>query len=336
MKRSFWGISIVFLATILAVPTVRGQAGGSWSKQYEGANITNLFVQDDKTLWAVGENGTILHSKDGGRSWQKRYEGGMGWLNSIYMVDKHLGWAVGNGGTILATNDGGKTWQRQVGAGTGDYRCVYFADETRGLIGGGAGVILLTEDGGKEWKAQQFKFASAAPDAPAAPNAIRLGGFSDASHAVVLKDNDRVMITDNGGKGWKVAGFPEGFAFEQLYVHGQSAWLGGGRKLSSGTVLSSLWVSSDAGKTWRPVNFAKLMTRTIDSLWFANEQNGIISVDGKLYRTTDGGQNWTVLYDGSEKVRHIFARDPEHIWAIIGGAIFHYESGATSPAAQAQ
>ena len=63
--------------------------------------------------WAVGTGGTILHTEDGGKSWQAQASGTQERLNSVVFVTPQAGWAVGNGGTILHTEDGGKSWQAQ-------------------------------------------------------------------------------------------------------------------------------------------------------------------------------------------------------------------------------
>lgn len=326
MKRIFTGMLIALwaLAAVPALPA-RAENGGMWTKVYQGSNITRIFIQDDKNLWAVGENAIILHSKDGGRTWEKSFEAGSGVLYDLFMLDRQTGWAVGSAGAIFTTADGGKTWERRQGIGGGDYHCVYFPDGTHGLIGGAGGLILITEDGGKQWQGQQFKFPPPTGEATPLPNSIRSLAFSDENHAIALKDNDRIMITENGGKGWKVSGFPEGFSLNELYVRGQSAWLGGGRKLPTGSVLSSMWFSGDAGKTWRSVRFDTVMVKSIESLWFADDQKGLIAVDGKLYRTSDGGQTWTLVYEGAERVGHLFARDLDHLWTIIGGSIYRFE-----------
>ena len=70
-------------------------------------------------VWIAGSPGTkMLHSEDGGRSWQMQSTGQHAPLRSIAFVDNLHGWAVGALGTILATDDGGRTWRRQRAGGT--------------------------------------------------------------------------------------------------------------------------------------------------------------------------------------------------------------------------
>ena len=69
--------------------------------------------------WVVGAPGTrVLHTANGGRSWEGLSTGQTAPLRAICFVDEQRGWAAGIWGTILATRDGGQTWQRQRSGGT--------------------------------------------------------------------------------------------------------------------------------------------------------------------------------------------------------------------------
>ncbi|HEX3725737.1 MAG TPA: YCF48-related protein [Pirellulales bacterium] len=68
--------------------------------------------------WVAGVPGTrVLHSGDGGRSWQLGDTAQSLPINALAFANEHTGWAVGELGTILATADGGQTWQKQRGGG---------------------------------------------------------------------------------------------------------------------------------------------------------------------------------------------------------------------------
>ena len=64
--------------------------------------------------WGVGELGKILHTKDGGLTWQSQDLGELDVsynnLYGVYFVDANVGWTVGEAGTIIKTDDGGETW----------------------------------------------------------------------------------------------------------------------------------------------------------------------------------------------------------------------------------
>jgi len=65
--------------------------------------------------WAVGHDGVILHSADGGKTWQRQRDGRPDAadvpLLDVWFRDERSGYAVGAFGTLLETGDGGKTWQ---------------------------------------------------------------------------------------------------------------------------------------------------------------------------------------------------------------------------------
>lgn len=51
--------------------------------------------------------GKILHSIDGGNTWQIQDSSLTGIIYSIYFIDEYRGWAVGTNGVIMATTNGG-------------------------------------------------------------------------------------------------------------------------------------------------------------------------------------------------------------------------------------
>lgn len=66
--------------------------------------------------WIAGSPGTrVLHSGDGGRTWDVADTGQPLPIRGLHFVDASRGYAVGDLGTILATSDGGRTWHRQRG-----------------------------------------------------------------------------------------------------------------------------------------------------------------------------------------------------------------------------
>ncbi|MEX0675920.1 MAG: YCF48-related protein [Pirellulales bacterium] len=64
--------------------------------------------------WVAGTPGTrVLHSGDGGRTWQAADTGQPLPIRALAFADDETGWAVGDMGLILGTTDGGRTWKRQ-------------------------------------------------------------------------------------------------------------------------------------------------------------------------------------------------------------------------------
>lgn len=71
-----------------------------------------------KHVWVAGTPGTrILHSADGGQTWELQSTGQTLPIHALWFANDRLGWAVGDLGTILATVDGGKSWRVQRAGG---------------------------------------------------------------------------------------------------------------------------------------------------------------------------------------------------------------------------
>jgi photosystem II stability/assembly factor-like uncharacterized protein len=65
-------------------------------------------------MWIAGAPGTVvLHSPDGGETWQGHATGSNVSIRKLTFVDELHGWAVGDLGMIMHTADGGQTWQMQ-------------------------------------------------------------------------------------------------------------------------------------------------------------------------------------------------------------------------------
>ncbi|WP_169306999.1 WD40/YVTN/BNR-like repeat-containing protein [Ferrimonas sediminicola] len=75
--------------------------------------LTRVFMLDGQLGWAVGHDATILHTNDGGHSWQLQQ-----WradlevpLLDIYFRNPREGLTVGAYGQLFRTADGGNSWQ---------------------------------------------------------------------------------------------------------------------------------------------------------------------------------------------------------------------------------
>jgi len=78
----------------------------------------HALATHENHCWIAGQPGSrVLHSADGGRTWEWSSTGQTLPLRSLHFADPQHGWAVGAHGTILATDDGGRTWRKQQAGG---------------------------------------------------------------------------------------------------------------------------------------------------------------------------------------------------------------------------
>ncbi|MCX7700097.1 MAG: YCF48-related protein, partial [Gemmataceae bacterium] len=84
------------------------------------ACLRSVYFVDAQEGWAVGDEGVVWHSIDGGVTWERQPTGTRASLRAVHFVSPFVGWAVGreelpNGsslGVVLATTNGGLKWTR--------------------------------------------------------------------------------------------------------------------------------------------------------------------------------------------------------------------------------
>jgi photosystem II stability/assembly factor-like uncharacterized protein len=106
-----------------------------------GTALSAVKFTDTNIGYAVGNNGKILKTTNGGVNWSQQISGTTNNISSVFFSDANNGFAVGNSGTILKTTDGGSNWVLQTSGITNEIRSVFFTDINTGYAVGGAGKI---------------------------------------------------------------------------------------------------------------------------------------------------------------------------------------------------
>lgn len=79
--------------------------------------LTNVFFLDDKLGWAGAHDTLILHTRDGGETWDIQHEDPIPGgdipkpILDIHFTDSQTGYAIGAYGLMLETSDGGQSWE---------------------------------------------------------------------------------------------------------------------------------------------------------------------------------------------------------------------------------
>jgi photosystem II stability/assembly factor-like uncharacterized protein len=109
---------------------------------------------------AVGANGGMVRSADGGNSWSVILTPTLSRLRGVDMVDERTGYAVGNHGAIIKTEDGGLTWRSVPSPVRYALLGLRFLSPDTGFISADYGIILSTRDGGNSWRKDSTVFGS--------------------------------------------------------------------------------------------------------------------------------------------------------------------------------
>ena len=110
---------------------------------------------NEKILWAVGKEGKVLKSEDGGKSWQPQSMGSRLNLQDIAAWDSQKAVMVGNEGAAFYTEDGGKTWVKGTTPKSEiDNKLfrVKISPSGQAVAVGVMGAVFASDDFGKTWQ----------------------------------------------------------------------------------------------------------------------------------------------------------------------------------------
>ena len=118
----------MLLSIALSLSPLLAQA--DWTHQAPlptGLDLRGVHAVSPTEVWAIGDDGVLVHSIDGGSSWSVHdLDSESMW--ALFFLDASHGWAVGNG--FFHTTDGGATWVKDNSWGT--IHDVRFRDPLRG------------------------------------------------------------------------------------------------------------------------------------------------------------------------------------------------------------
>lgn len=81
--------------------------GHSWILQNNEISFTHISFSDPMNGWACGGRSRILHTDNGGLTWEPQEHLSDDWTRNIQFVDQNTGWYTGSRCTILKTLNGG-------------------------------------------------------------------------------------------------------------------------------------------------------------------------------------------------------------------------------------
>ena len=317
-----------------------------WEPTAPYQDLTAVTFIDESRGWAVGEAGTILHTADGGRSWQPQTSGTDQDLNTVFFLPDGLrGWAGGGNnhyelgtelnGVILHTRDGGKSWQPQYKRSEQLVSHLQFSPD--GLRGWAAGsdTVLYTENGGLDWdSADSIPYGSYSSlfFLPDGKTGWAVGSAPESSATLT----GIVVYTEDGGRNWEQRGSQPKTPFIglQLSEDGKGLWVVGQRMPEGASYDDPNWFRRATGvilyqelgsPQFTPINSPA--ARDIRHVRFLpGGRKGWILADEKISYTEDGGRSWTVL--ASIPVSGLSYSQGTPRWAVgSGGAVLRSADG---------
>lgn len=244
--------------------------GGQIWQNIPMPNVTSFYFANEKKGWAVGKNGTMLKTTDGGIRWKQvenlnRLLGlptesaasNFG-FSDIYFLNSDVGWAVGNFYTKVSANIGG---------------------------------LFMTMDGGETWQRIPLAIQRKTPSTRFTKGRLQTVRFSNISNGTITGEIEEgsekyffTLKTVNGGETWEQTRVPAGAAFNTQFVDDARGWTAAAtaRAETSGhTVYDTvLFHTANGGKSWEPDYVAH--GQQIRSVFFISRMRGWAVGDGGM------------------------------------------------------
>lgn len=272
---------VAFIISMLLM--LCGFAQGEWSIIHPTPTLNNLndvhFLSEDEG-WAVGYQGTILYTINGGQDWELQHSSDEESFWGVFFIDSLEGWACG-WNMIYHTADAGASWEAQAHPSCkGDFTDVFFISPDTGWIVGRYKIVLKTTDGGQTWiKIMNNIYQE---------NGFKRVDFCDHLHGCAVGDNlggyphtGFVMVTEDGGDSWTET-TPESCSWltDVEYYNDSSIWICG--------YDAGLYKSTDGGKTWDKTS----TYNSFNEVHFFNADDGMLLESWSARRSYDAGLSW--------------------------------------------
>lgn len=216
-----------------------------------GFTFKAVTFVDSQHGWAVGGNGLLIRTTNGGKSWKLLKAPTSSELHSVHFFNSRIGYVAGREGVrnpitdevkgsveILCTKDGGGTWRRSYKEDEPGsvFQIIPFSESGAFVVLDG-NRLLRTEDQGETW--QQVELSAKHVSAVAlAPNGIDW----------LVGRNGVFQHSDNRGRTWQQAEPPKGETRSMNWWAITFSSNGTGLAVGDGGLLA---ITLNNGKTWQ-------------------------------------------------------------------------------------
>lgn len=313
-------------------------------RQFEDATIRAVQFVDKYEGWAVGDEGVIWHSIDGGKNWERQPSGTRASLRSLHFITPHFGYAVGRQelpmgqgsvGVILFTKDAGENWRQLTNNAIPGLNLVRFVSEKVGYLLGDATDeyptgIFVTKDSGNRWaplkgpRCTSWKSAGLIKE----EEGTLVGGWTSLGR---IKDGKLVKtsLDDLGGRHFRSVYLPE-----SVEPRPTPKREGNGIAVGQGGLVL---FSKDNGANWDylELRIPKSVRLCLDfntvhgagkHVWIAGRPGSV------MLHSADGGKTWELQKTGVELPIHsLFFLNEKMGWGVgeLGAIVRTIDGGKT-------
>ncbi|MFA7289178.1 MAG: YCF48-related protein, partial [Melioribacteraceae bacterium] len=243
-------------------------------------NFNSIVFADSKTSFAVGDSGSVVVSRDSGKTWLGANINSKVLLNDVFSFRSGKCFIVGDSATLLMSQDNLNSFidvpTMQMRNGITFFN-IYFKNESLGFITGNNGIILKTMNGGMNWKQVITNTDNLLYDIVFTDNK---SGFAVGWEGTLLK------TTDSGETWIKVDSNSDTYLKSiDFNMNGYGIIVGG-----NGTMLRT----TDYGRNWKKQNIN--IQGGFQKVKFIKENYVIaLGIRGAILISNDSGESWKQL-----------------------------------------
>ena len=283
--------------------------------------FNSITTPDGINVIAVGDNGNLFRSSNGGTTWSKNIVAGYN-FKSIASMNNSVWIAAGDGKVVKTSKS--QSALTPVNVSAGSLNGITFVDETNGYTCGNNGVIYRTVNGGTSWEVRNSGI----------PNTVKLNSisFKDVNNGVTVGDGGMVYITSNAGQTWtastssttrnllKAKYFADGICVVGEYgtllqKTNAGSWVSVNTEVMTdirgvtGTAFNNIKVCGGGGfirgNSGNSAGFLKfeanpMMANLVDIFYYdANTGFAVSSMNDAIIKTSDAGATWNLTAGAS-------------------------------------
>lgn len=229
--------------------------GKSWSQSQVPVRVTltaSFFINDSKG-WAVGHDGVVLTTKDGGLTWRKLLDG----YQANELLLDHARQLKTTAEQALENASEEELPEREVDLENAEYRLydaeafmkegasrpllgIWFKNENEGYIVGAFGMFLHTQDGGNSWRPVVERLDN--------PDGFHLNAIRRIDGQLfIVAEAGGIFRSDDDGESWTLLESPYEGSFFGVTGNGQGLLVVYGLR-------GHAFFSQDRGESWQSVD----------------------------------------------------------------------------------
>ncbi len=260
--------------------------------------LTAVYFPSDQMGWAVGHDGVVLHSEDGGQTWEKQLDGVK--INDLMLAQLKQLIRIKTerleDETSELEQDQRETLSRELEdldyflsdlemaveeGPTRPLMDLWFKNDREGLVIGSFGMILATADGGRSWQPLMDHIDN--------PDGFHYYGITRSGDDLFIAGEAGLLYrSEDFGKTWQRLDSPYEGSYFGILGNPEGGFV---------TVFGlrgNIFYSLDRGETWLPSETGRKASLS-GGTFLSDGSFCVVGVDGSILKSTDMGKTFISL-----------------------------------------